>query len=168
MPDHAEVCRRLRENFEFGYAHAAPTAAATVAERIRAAGLAGEPISYSDAVRGIPFDLDVHGRPRPFTIDVHDWWDIDRAIVGSVLGSLCAETYDRSRCLISALVIRKPQDLGRGWQRERVNHPSPPFFKFATDLGLYGGHGELDELDFWTRQLNAAIAWFRGAPARDS
>ena len=73
----------------------------------------GVALAYSDLVREVTFDLPNLEKPR--TIDVTDWQELDRAIVGSFLGFISMRSYERAKFFSSALVVSKMRRVaGRG------------------------------------------------------
>ena len=83
------------EDIEWRYATGDTKALSTLEERIAAAGRKRFLITYSELVRGVTFNLPNVQRPR--TIDVTDWQELDRAIVGNFLGYISMRSYERAR-----------------------------------------------------------------------
>ncbi len=99
---------RVQQRFdeiEWTYATGDPKALKELEERIAAAGRKRGLITYSDLVRGVTFDLPNLQKPR--VIDVADWQEIDRAIVGDFLGYISKRSYEHARLFSSALVVSK-------------------------------------------------------------
>src|SRR3954468_18557468 len=59
-------------------------------------------ITYSDLVRGVTFNLPSLRDPVR-TIEVSDWQDLDRAIVGDFLGYMSMRSYEQGKFFVSAL-----------------------------------------------------------------
>lgn len=72
------------------YADADPNAKAELARRISDAGRKLQLITYSDLTRGVTFTLPTVNGGQPFQIDVTDWLDLDRAMLGDFLGAISA------------------------------------------------------------------------------
>ena len=117
----------IREAFgsmRWKYADKDPAALAELEERIAEAARHRKLITYSELVRGVRFDLpNLQDGPR--TIDVGDWQDLDRAIVGDFLGYISQRSYERQGFFASALVVLKAD-----------GSPSEGFYTLMRDLGL--------------------------------
>src|SRR5262245_37415560 len=87
------------------YATGDSEALATLEERIAEAGRKRSLITYSYLVREVTFNLPSLRKPR--TIDVADWQELDRALVGDFLGYISMRSYERARLFSSALVVSK-------------------------------------------------------------
>src|SRR4051794_21544648 len=98
---------RIDEAFramKWKYADKDPMALAELERRIADAARRRSLITYSDLVRGVRFNLP-NLRERERTIDVADWQELDRAIVGDFLGYISQRSYERQRFFSSALVV---------------------------------------------------------------
>jgi len=131
----------------WSFAGSDPASLRMIEGRIRECGRAGQLINYSDLVRGIRFHLPTINEGQPFEIDVHDWRDIDRAIVGEFLGYLSMQTYEGKGFIASALAVGK--DEGR---------PSQRFFEWMRTIGLLTGTTQDAETEFWIREVKKAHA----------
>jgi hypothetical protein len=110
---------RLLAQMEFTYADADPAACAELARRIAVAGRTEEDfLYYSDLVDGVIFNLPNVASGRPYQI--REWNDLDRAIIGSFLGRIAADSYQLGQFLANALVIGK-----------EANQPGDGFFTLA-------------------------------------
>ena len=77
------------------------------ARRIRDAVREGKrTLTYSELANGVTFHLPNVNDGQPYQIDVHDWKDLDRAIVGDFLGTIVADSYRAGRFFASAIVIK--------------------------------------------------------------
>lgn len=118
---------RIDEAFramKWKYADKDPDALAELERRIAEAGRRRSLITYSDLVRGVRFNLP-NLREGARTIDVADWQELDRAIVGDFLGYISQRSYERHRFFSSALVVTKTD-----------GSPSEGFYTLMRDLGL--------------------------------
>jgi hypothetical protein len=88
------------------YAPQDPAACDQLSERIADVGKRRSLITYSDLARGVQFTLPSLKEPK-HSIDVRDWQDLDRAIVGDFLGYLSMKSYDEAGFFTSALVVSK-------------------------------------------------------------
>jgi hypothetical protein len=100
--------QRRFDKIEWTYATGDAKALKELEARIATAGRKRSLITYSELVRGVEFDLPNLEKPR--TINVTDWHDLDRAIVGDFLGYVSKRSYERASLLSSALVVSK-----NGW-----------------------------------------------------
>jgi hypothetical protein len=137
------------------FAEADPAAKTELARRIADAGRKLQLITYSDLVRGITFRLPTVNGGVPFQIDVSDWSDLDRAILGDFLGAISTETYLQAGFLATALVVNKQEFM-----------PSDQFFKWMNQLGALPNRKQDTVLAFWADQVNKAHNWYsRRQPA---
>jgi hypothetical protein len=123
-------------------------ALAALERRIAAAARARSLITYSDLVEGIHFNLQ-NVRSSPFTIDVRDWHELDRAIIGDFLGYISARSYSRAGFFASALVVLK--DFGT---------PGDGFYRLLQELGLISDVQSPRGLALWVEHVKRAHAWF--------
>jgi hypothetical protein len=93
------------EVIKWRYATGDAEALSTLEERIAVAGRKQALITYSELVRGVTFSLPNVQKPQ--TIDVTDWQELDRAIVGDFLGYISRRSYESAGFLSSALVVGK-------------------------------------------------------------
>jgi hypothetical protein len=111
-------------------------------------------ITYSELVDGVTFRLrNVHDG-APFQLgELSEWTDLDRAILGSVLGRISADSYARAGILASAVAVSKS-----------TNEPSEGFEALAREAGfLHSTRGE-DFMLFWSQELTEAHDWFEAHP----
>lgn len=129
------------------YATGDSKALAELEERIAEAGRKRSLIIYSDLVRGVTFNLPNLRKPR--TIDVTDWQELDRAIVGDFLGYISMRSYERARCFSSALVVSKMD-----------GSPGEGFYNLLKELGLIPNVRSAKALDIWAEHVAKAHTWF--------
>jgi hypothetical protein len=141
-----EIVRKMSE-IKWSYAESDPEALAELIKRIEDKGRREDLINYSDLVRGITFHIPNVNKGESFQIDVHDWSDLDRAILGEFLGYISMLSYRKAKFMASALAINKTEFK-----------PSYHFFTWMKDLGMLSGR-DLD--DFWQEQVTKAHNWFR-------
>ena len=129
-----------------------PKAHAELAARIAIAGRRRGLITYSEFVQGVEFNLpNVRGGPR--YIDIGDWEALDRSIVGSFLGHLSMESYQRAGFFSSALVVGK-----------RDGSPGEGFYNLLRDLGLITSSKTDKALHLWAEHVAKAHQWYIGHP----
>jgi hypothetical protein len=134
-------------NIKWRYASGDPNALAKLEERIAEAGRKRSLITYSDLVREVTFNLPNLRKPR--TIDVMDWQELDRAIVGDFLGYISMRSYERARLFSSALVVSKMD-----------GSPGEGFYNLLKDLGLIPNVRSPKALDIWAEHVAKAHTWF--------
>ena len=127
-------------NYAFGDDHALAELRSRIAERGRTKGL----IEYSELVAGIEFRLpNLSDQPR--TIDVHDWNDLDRAILGEFLGRICMESYRQHGFMASALAINHVE-----------KRPSKHFFDWMKEIGALRAKSDSAQVEFWLEHVRLA------------
>ena len=139
-----EAFRRINWHYAGGDANAL----AELESRIAAAGRGRKLITYSELARGVPFDLpNVKGSPR--VIDVTNWQDLDRAIIGDFLGYISMRSYEKAGFLSSALVVG-----------ERDGSPGGGFYGLLKELGLIPASQSHEALGLWADHVRRAHTWF--------
>jgi hypothetical protein len=137
---------------QWDYGDKDDAARAELTHRIAAIGRRRGLVTYSDLVRGVTFNLpNVKGGPR--VIDVTDWEDLDRAIVGSFLGYIAMESYFAARFLASALVVSK-QD----------GSPGEGFYSLLKELELIRTSKSDKALHLWAEHVAKAHQWYVSHP----
>lgn len=149
------VLERFRD-IKWSYAPRDLTAAAELRHRIAERGRKGALIRYSDLVAGVTFRLPNVASGAPFQIDVGDWTDLDRALLGDYLGYLSLETYEQHGFMASALVVSKADDT-----------PSDGFWSLMKLLGLVSSPRSDKATFFWLDQVRRAHEWYVEHPQRD-
>jgi len=140
------VLQRFRD-LEWTYATGDSKALHILEDRIAAAGRRRALITYSEVVCGVTFNLPNMQEPR--TIDVYDWQDIDRAVVGSFLGYISMRSYEHARMFSSSLVVSKMD-----------GSPGEGFYNLLKDLGLIPNIRSGKALDLWAEHVAKAHTWF--------
>jgi hypothetical protein len=139
---------RLLAEMEWGYADGDPNACAELARRVAAAGRTAQDfLTYSQLVSGVTFRLHNVADGEPF--EIREWTALDRAIIGSLLGKVAADSYQQGRFLASALVIGIES-----------NGPGEGFYTLAEEVGLLRSSNETARLRFWLEQVQLARAWY--------
>lgn len=69
----------------------------------------------------------------------------DRDLIGRWLGDISEDEVRVGRHMLSALVGHKKDD--------GVGDPGKGFYNLAHELGLYVGGNEIDNLDFWAKEV---------------
>ena len=137
---------RMQET-KWSYAENDPDALAVLSRRIEDAGRREDLINYSDLVRGVVFHISNVNQGQPFQIDIHEWPDLHRAILGEFLGYISMLSYRKAKFMASALAINKTEFK-----------PSYHFFNWMKELGVLSGR---DVDDFWQEQVKKAFDWFK-------
>lgn len=140
------VWRRFDE-IEWSYATGDAKALRELEDRIASAGRKRSLITYSDLVRGVTFNLPNVQKAR--TIDVTDWQELDRAIIGDFLGYISMRSYERAKLLSSALVVSKMD-----------GSPGEGFYSLLKLLGLVSSARSTKALDLWAEHVAKAHTWF--------
>lgn len=135
------------EEIEWRYATGDSKALTILEERIAVAGRKRSLITYSKLVSGVTFNLPNVQKPR--TIDVTDWQELDRAIVGNFLGYISMRSYERAHLFSSALVVSKMD-----------GSPGDGFYNLLKDLGLIPNVRSAKALDIWAEHVAKAHTWF--------
>ena len=121
-----------------------------VEHRIARRAAKRDTIIYSELVEGITFRLPNVSGGAPIQLgDSGEWTDLDRAILGSVLGRISADSYARSGFLASAVAVSKS-----------TKEPSEGFKALAREAGFLRSTSGDAYLIFWIDQLNKAFDWF--------
>jgi hypothetical protein len=105
-------------------------------------------VTYSDLVRGITFNLPTLREPVR-TIDVSDWQDLDRAIVGDFLGYMSMRSYELGGFFSSALVVSKLD-----------GSPSEGFYTLMKDLGLLASSKTDKAMYLFAEHVAKAHTWY--------
>ena len=147
-----EIERKMSK-IKWSYAESDPDVLAALVARIEDAGRREDLINYSDLVRGVRFQLPNVNKGQPFQIDVHDWQDSDRAILGEFLGYISMLSYRKGKFMASALVINKTE-----------LRPSYHFFNWMKDLEALSAR-DVDE--FWQEEVKKAFEWFKSNSLTD-
>ena len=134
---------------QWRYAFGDEDAFLDIRARIERAGSRQSLITYSDLVAGVEFRLP-QVTEQPLVIDVHAWRDIDRIVVGEILGRISMESYRSHGFMASALAVG--QD----------GLPSLHFFKWMRKIGALRDRSEDAELTFWSEQVRLAHAHYGG------
>lgn len=122
---------------------------ARIADKGRKLGL----ITYSELVVGIKFNVPGLHDGKPFEIHVHDWTDLDRALIGDFLGLISSRSYERAGFMASALVVSKDE-----------YKPSDHFFMWMEKLEVLPDLEDDTVLAFWANEVNKAHKWFMAHP----
>jgi hypothetical protein len=123
-------------------------AAAELSRRIVNTAHRGSLITYSDLVRDITFRLPGLEEPER-KIDVSDWEDLDRAILGDFLGYLSMESYEEGGFFCSALVVSKNDGT-----------PGEGFYNLLRELGLIAGSKTDKAMLIWVDHVAKAHKYY--------
>lgn len=105
-------------------------------------------LTYSDLVHGITFNLPTLREPIR-TIDVSDWQDLDRAIVGDFLDYMSMRSYELGGFFSSALVVSKLD-----------GSPSEGFYTLMKDLGLIASSRTDKAIYLFAEHVAKAHTWY--------
>lgn len=121
-----------------------------IARRIAKCARRNGVITYSELVQGIDFRLPNVAAGAPFQLgELGEWTDLDRAVLGSVLGRISADSYLRAEFLASAVAVSKSS-----------REPSEGFKQLVQEAGLLRNPRGDDFVLFWSEQLQKAYDWF--------
>jgi hypothetical protein len=134
---------------EWRWADKDPVALELLEERIAKAGRDLSLITYSDLVRGIKFNVSSLHDGKMFEIRIHEWTELDRALIGDFLGLISSRSYERAKFMASALVVSKGE-----------YRPSPHFFSWMETLDVLPNLEDDTVLAFWASEVNTAHKWF--------
>lgn len=135
------------------YGDKEPVALALLEERIAAIGRKRGLLTYSDLVKGVEFSLP-NLRDGERTIDVGDWQELDRAIIGDFLGYISMRSYEQAGFFSSALVVAKTD-----------GSPSEGFYSLLRDLGLIASGRTDKAMYLWADHVAKAHTWYAAHPA---
>ena len=145
MPDNLEKMSAKH----WPYSEACPEAVAELGQRIARVGRRRDLVHYSRLVSGLELRMANVGDGAPFELGVPEWSDLDRTILGDLLGRLSLDSYRRAGFVASALVTAKgTQEPGEG------------FWNFVDELGLFTSTSPTRRLTFWTGQVRLAHDWY--------
>jgi hypothetical protein len=131
------------------YSTANPAAVVEIGQRVARVGKRRELIHYSKLTSGLELRMADIGGGVPFELGVPEWSDLDRNILGDLLGRLSLDSYRRGNFLASALVTSKgTQEPGEG------------FWNFAAELGVFTSTSPTRRLMFWSDQVRVAHDWY--------
>lgn len=119
-------------------------------KRIAKAGKNKAVLTYSELVKGIEFNLPTINGGKPYKINVHDWSDLDRAIVGDFLGYISTRSYKDHGFMASVLVVNVGEQM-----------PSEMFFRWMQYLELVPDGKPSSRERFWIAELKKAYLWYR-------
>ena len=142
---------RIQDAFEgvrWSFADKDPDAVSELDRRIAHAGRKRQLITYSDLARGVSFDLPNVGK-SPFVIDVGDWGDFNRTLIGDFLGYLSMRSYKEGGFFSSALAVSK-LDGSPGWG----------YYGLLKDLGLISSSESPEALGIWADHVRKAHTWY--------
>ena len=143
------VAKRML-NANWNYPRQDDAALAELERRIGDAGRQERLITYSDLVRGIQFRLRSVQNGKPFSIDVHNWSSLDRAIIGEFLGYISTFSYSRHEFMASALSVSSQTLM-----------PSELFYDWMYEIGALRNDNEFTRMEFWKEQLDKSYVFYR-------
>ncbi|MCA1839505.1 MAG: hypothetical protein LC723_04135 [Actinobacteria bacterium] len=134
--------------FKRRYAEGDPDALREFEARIATAGRNRSLITYSELVDGMPLNLS-NLKESPRHIDVSDWQELDRTIVGESLGYAAMRSYELGKFFSSSLVVSKHD-----------GSPGDGFYNLLKDLGLIPNRQSTRALDLWADHVAKAHTWY--------
>ena len=134
------------------YADKDPDALRELEQRLAAAGQRRGLLTYSDLVRGVRFNLP-NLRDGERTIDIPDWQDLDRAIVGDFLGYISMRSYQSAGFFSSALVVSKLD-----------GSPGEGVYTLLKQLVLVSSGRTDKAMYLWADHVAKAHAWYSEHP----
>lgn len=137
------------ESKRWPYAEHVPEAIEELGRRIADFGRRGETVTYSNIVHGIELRLPNVRGGTPFELGVPDWQEIDRAILGELLGRLSLESLRRGDFLASAVVTST-----------QSKEPSEGFWALVRELELFSSRSPEQRVLFWSVELQRAFEWY--------
>ena len=144
---------KVRQAFgrmKWSFAPDDPSALAQLERRIERSGKRGKTLTYSELADGVEFDLPGFSN-RPYHIDIHNWTELDRKLIGDFLGYISMRSYQRSGVFASALVVNKDDHL-----------PGPGFYGLLADLGVISSKDDVRGPIVWGEHVEKAKAAFSG------
>ena len=131
------------------YADAAPEVRTEFLRRIRFRARKERTITYADLVEGVEIRLpNVHGGAA-FFLGNPEWTDLDRAILGELLGYLSMESYEQGRIFASAVVVSST-----------TGEPSEGFRTMMRQLGRLKSSSADEAVLLWSDELRKAYEWY--------
>ena len=82
--------------------------------------------------------------------DLNMEFQADRTRMGELLGEISTYEYEQGRPMLSAIVVLAG-----------VGYPGEGFFNLARYLGLYSGHGEFADLEFFVQEVKKVHSYWR-------
>ena len=136
------------DGMKWPYASQDSAAVQEIDARLPAAGGQRKLITYSELAKGLTFQLPSLREPR-HVIDVFDWQDLDRAIIGDILGHASKLSYERGGFFSSALVVTKLD-----------GSPSEGFYSLLRALGLIASSKTDRAMYLWADHVARAHTWY--------
>jgi hypothetical protein len=138
------------ESKRWPYADNATSAVDELGRRIAIYGRRDDTVTYSEVVRGIELRMPNVRGGAPFELGVPDWADLDRAILGELLGKLCLESIRRGDFLASAVVT----------SANEYKEPSEGFWALVRELGWFSSRDRDRRVLYWSDELRRAEEWY--------
>lgn len=145
-----DTLKERMANVKWHYAGKDENALLILEERIAETGRNLQLITYSDLVKGVPFQLPNVRDGKAFQISIYDWSGLDRAILGEFLGYISMRSYEAGGFMASALVVNREE-----------YKPSDHFFEWMKQLKALPDTKQDTILAFWADQVNKAHNWYK-------
>jgi hypothetical protein len=130
------------ESFESDYAQYDRGTVEILKERIFDYARHGSPVSYSQLVSGITFNIN----GNKHIIDTHRWSGLDRRIVGDYLFQIMKDQYRKLGILSTMIVFSQDSQ-----------EPSQIVQDWLKDIGAYTG----DWLEFWSKETAKVVEYYK-------
>ena len=145
------ILERFRQ-MSWDYGDKDPVALKALEERVADAGRKRKLITYSQLVDGVRFNLpNIRGGKR--VIDIGDWSELDRAMIGSFLGYMAMRSYEVAGFFSSALIVSKLD-----------GSPSEGFYSLLRELGLIASSKTDKAMFLWADHVAKAHTWYSRHP----
>jgi hypothetical protein len=150
METQRDVIQARLDAVQWEYGDKDPVAIDELTHRIVTTGRKFSLISYSDLVKGVEFHFPNVRSGEPYCIDIYDWSELDRRIIGDCLGYISWRSYTKAKFMASALVVARLE-----------SKPSDIFFEWMETLGVLPNVYRDTVLAFWAEQVKRAHHWYK-------
>jgi|SRR5690606_15627290 len=141
------------QNKDWKYGGADTAALDQMRMRIDKTGRRKTLMTYKELVDGVLFRIPNVSGGAPFHIDLAEGRNLDREILGSFLGRLCAESYPARGFMASALVVS-----------EATSQPGAGFGRLMREIGAVRSTRKTAVEEFWIEQVKRAHDWYDKHP----
>ena len=147
----ADMIVKKLEETKWHFAPGDPIAQEELTKRLVQTARKQSLIPYSDLVENVVFQLPNVNGGAAFQIQIHEWRELDRAIVGDFLGFLNFQSFTRDRIFLSALVVTK--DNGS---------PGYGFINFMKEIGALRSNNDIEIVSFWAEEVSKVHKHYTG------
>lgn len=136
-------------SMQFTYGDGDSSARSVLHQRLAETARKKKLITYSTLIEGVTFQLPNVAHGEPFQLAVQGWSDLDRAIIGSFLGRISADSYREGGFFASALAV------------SGITHePSEGFRALMKEVGVLVSSKRDDFILLWSSQVKKAYEWY--------